>query len=44
MNSPFDLPLFESINVKMIAYNYYGESVYSPIASNLWVVWKPDAI
>lgn len=34
MNSPFSLPIGEVINVKMIAYNYYGESSYSPIAGN----------
>lgn len=28
----------------MIAYNFYGESTYSPIASNLWVVWKPTQV
>lgn len=44
MNSPFSLPIGEVINVKMIAYNFYGESSYSPIASNQNVVWKPDAV
>jgi hypothetical protein len=44
MNAPFNLPIGSSINVKMIAYNYYGESAYSPICSNLNVVWKPYAV
>lgn len=44
MNAPFDLPIGDRIDVQMIAYNYYGESAYSPIASNLVVVWKPEAI
>ena len=44
MASPFSLPLGETIDVRLLAYNYYGESEYSQIASNLQIVWKPDPI
>jgi hypothetical protein len=44
MTAPFNLPLYEQINVRMVAYNIYGESELSLTAQNLWIVWKPESV
>ena len=44
MESSFGLTIGSTIEVRLLAYNQYGESEYSPVASNIELVWKPDPV
>jgi hypothetical protein len=41
-SSPFSLTLGASVDVKIIAYNVYGDSAPSPLASDQHIVFVPD--
>jgi hypothetical protein len=44
MASPFELNLGAVVEVRLLAYNYYGDSTYSDMAYNQDIVWMPDAV
>jgi hypothetical protein len=42
-SAPFSLSLGATVDVKLIAYNFYGDSAVSPIGNGANIVGVPDS-